>query len=47
MTMENFINGYPGHEHQFREGLAGVIGQDKADFFFDKVCMLLGLCTMF
>ena len=37
VTMENFINGYPGHEHQFRESLAGVIGKDKAEYFFDKV----------
>jgi hypothetical protein len=34
--MENFINGYPGHEHQFRRELQGVLGKDKAEYFFDK-----------
>jgi hypothetical protein len=37
VTMENFINGYPGHEHQFREHMERVLGTDKAEFFFDKV----------
>lgn len=37
--MENFINGYPGHEHQFREGLSDVLGKEKADFFFDRVSL--------
>jgi len=34
--MENFINGYPGHEHQLREGLRDVLGPEKSDYFFDK-----------
>jgi endoglucanase len=34
--MENFINGFPGHEHQFREGLRDVLGAEKTDYFFDK-----------
>ncbi|KAF5370616.1 hypothetical protein D9758_001953 [Tetrapyrgos nigripes] len=36
MNMENFISGYPGCEHQVREALTEAIGQDKAEFFFDK-----------
>jgi hypothetical protein len=35
--MENFINGYPGHEHRFRAGMQDVLGREKADYFFDKV----------
>ena len=36
-SMENFITGYPGCEFQIREELANVIGQEKSEFFFDKV----------
>ncbi|KAF4565599.1 Endo-1,4-beta-xylanase 5 [Pleurotus pulmonarius] len=36
MNMENFISGYPGCEYQIREALAGTIGQEKSEFFFDK-----------
>ncbi|KAJ8075802.1 hypothetical protein PM082_021434 [Marasmius tenuissimus] len=36
MMMENFISGFPAVEYQMREGLAASIGQEKADFFFDK-----------
>ncbi|TFK68907.1 glycoside hydrolase family 5 protein [Pluteus cervinus] len=36
MTMENFISGYPACEFHIRDALAGVIGEKKADFFFDK-----------
>ncbi|KAJ3530069.1 hypothetical protein NMY22_g8729 [Coprinellus aureogranulatus] len=36
MCMENFVTGYPGWEHQMREGLVEAIGKDKAEFFFDK-----------
>jgi hypothetical protein len=35
--MENFISGFPGCEFQIREALEDVLGQPKADFFFDKV----------
>lgn len=35
--MENFINGFPGHEHQFRAELEGVLGKEKSEYFFDKV----------
>lgn len=36
MNMENFITGYPGHESQHRASMLKVLGQEKADFFFDK-----------
>ncbi|KAH8113086.1 glycoside hydrolase [Phellopilus nigrolimitatus] len=36
MTMENFISGYPGCEFQIREALVDVLGETKAEFFFDK-----------
>ncbi len=35
--MENFITGYPGHEHEMRAAMLKVLGQEKYDFFFDKV----------
>ena len=35
--MENFITGYPGCEFQIRAALADVVGQEKSEFFFDKV----------
>ena len=35
--MENFISGFPGCEFQIREALAEVLGEDKSEFFFDKV----------
>jgi len=34
--MENFITGYPGHEHQHRRSMLKVLGRDKYEFFFDK-----------
>lgn len=36
MMMENFMNGFPGREHQIRNALRKVIGQEKTEFFFDK-----------
>ncbi|GAB7323952.1 hypothetical protein MBLNU13_g07367t2 [Cladosporium sp. NU13] len=36
LNMENFITGYPGHEHEMRSALLGVLGQEKYDYFFDK-----------
>ncbi|KAA1470951.1 glycoside hydrolase family 5 protein [Dentipellis sp. KUC8613] len=36
MTMENFITGFPGCEYQIREALAEVLGEEKAEFFFDQ-----------
>jgi hypothetical protein len=38
MNMENFITGFPGHEHEHRAAMLEVLGQEKYDFFFDKVC---------
>lgn len=29
--------GYPAHEFQIRAALADVLGEKKAEFFFDKV----------
>nr|CDP27084.1 Putative Glycoside Hydrolase Family 5 [Podospora anserina S mat+] len=37
-NMENFITGYPGHENEMRKAMLEVLGQEKYDFFFDKVC---------
>jgi hypothetical protein len=39
--MENFITGYPGYEHEMRAAMLKALGQEKYDFFFDKVCCLL------
>jgi len=38
--MENFITGYPGHEHEMRAAMLEVLGQEKYDFFFDKVLIV-------
>lgn len=35
--MENFITGYPGHEHQLRRAMREELGEEKYNFFFDKV----------
>ncbi|CAK7210147.1 hypothetical protein SBRCBS47491_000673 [Sporothrix bragantina] len=37
LNMENFITGFPGHEHEHRAALAAVLGKDKADFFFSRL----------
>ncbi|KAH7368175.1 glucan 1,3-beta-glucosidase [Plectosphaerella cucumerina] len=37
LNMENFITGYSGHEHEHRAALTEVLGQEKADFFFDRL----------
>ena len=37
MNMENFITGFPGHEHEHRAAMLEVLGQEKYEFFFDKV----------
>jgi hypothetical protein len=37
MNMENFITGFPGHEHEHRAAMLEVLGQEKYNFFFDKV----------
>jgi hypothetical protein len=36
MLMENFMNGFPGREHQIRSALLKVLGREKYDFFFDR-----------
>ncbi|WWC90955.1 uncharacterized protein L201_005893 [Kwoniella dendrophila CBS 6074] len=36
MNMENFITGYTGHEHQLREALKDVLGEEKYEYFFEK-----------
>ena len=35
-NMENFITGYPGHEHEMRRAMLEVLGKEKYDFFFDR-----------
>ncbi|TIA15594.1 cellulase, partial [Aureobasidium pullulans] len=37
MNFENFITGYPGHEHEHRAAMAEVLGKEKAQFFFDRL----------
>jgi aryl-phospho-beta-D-glucosidase BglC (GH1 family) len=37
LNMENFITGYSGHEHEHRAALAGVLGEEKAALFFDRL----------
>ncbi|NOY07664.1 MAG: glycoside hydrolase family 5 protein [Spirochaetes bacterium] len=37
MNMENFINGYPGAEHGIRSAFVGILGSNKAQFFFDRL----------
>jgi len=38
LNMENFITGYPGHEYEMRAAMLEVLGKEKYEFFFDKVC---------
>jgi endoglucanase len=35
MNMENFITGYPGHESGMRAAVTRVLGEEKAQFFFE------------
>jgi hypothetical protein len=37
LNMENFITGYPGHEHEHRASMASVLGKEKAQYFFDRL----------
>lgn len=37
MNMEDFINAYPGAEHQLRATMARELGAEKAQFFFDRL----------
>lgn len=34
--MENFITGFPGHEHQHRAAMSSALGKEKYEHFFDK-----------
>lgn len=35
--MENFITGYPANESAMREAVAGVLGSERAERFFDRL----------
>ena len=35
LSMEDFVNGFPGAEHTLRETMTRLIGRDKTAFFFD------------
>ena len=35
LHMENFINGYPANEEAMREGLLGVLGEEKYNLYFN------------
>jgi hypothetical protein len=37
MNMENFITGFPGHEVHMRASMLEVLGQEKYDYFFDRL----------
>jgi endoglucanase len=37
MNMENFVTGYPSTESLMREAVRGVLGEDRADLFFDRL----------
>ncbi|KAI6782357.1 uncharacterized protein J7T54_008443 [Emericellopsis cladophorae] len=37
LNMENFITGYAGHEYEHRALMAEVLGEAKAQFFFDRL----------
>jgi endoglucanase len=37
MNMENFITGYPANESEMRAAVAGVIGAERAERFFDRL----------
>ncbi|GAA3133124.1 glycoside hydrolase family 5 protein [Nonomuraea salmonea] len=37
MNMENFITGYPANESAMRQAVRGVLGDDRAELFFDRL----------
>lgn len=37
MNMENFITGFPGHEDFMRSAMKAVLGQEKYEYFFDRL----------
>src|SRR5262249_21755862 len=36
MNMENFITGFSANEEAFRQVVVRALGQDRANFFFDR-----------
>lgn len=36
LSMEDFVNGFPGAEHTLRETMTRIVGGDKTDFFFER-----------
>jgi endoglucanase len=36
LLLENFTNGFPGHEKAFRSAMLSAIGREKYDFFWSK-----------
>ena len=43
----NLYSGYPGCEFQIRAALAEVVGTEKCELFFDKVCAYVASYTPF
>ncbi|MFC7715269.1 glycoside hydrolase family 5 protein [Nonomuraea recticatena] len=37
LNMENFITGYPANESAMREAVTGVLGEERAELFFDRL----------
>ncbi|MER6616197.1 glycoside hydrolase family 5 protein [Streptomyces xantholiticus] len=37
MMMENFLNGFPGAEHQARDAVRGTMGAERADRLFNRI----------
>ncbi|MDP4090084.1 MAG: glycoside hydrolase family 5 protein [Bacillota bacterium] len=37
MNLENFIDGFPGTEHGIRAAVAKVLGEEKAEFLFERM----------
>ncbi|NUP03896.1 MAG: cellulase family glycosylhydrolase [Nonomuraea sp.] len=37
MNMENFITGYPANETSMRTAVRGVLGEERAELFFDRL----------
>ncbi|MEU7743314.1 cellulase family glycosylhydrolase [Nonomuraea sp. NPDC049158] len=37
LSMENFITGYPANETAMREAVQGVLGEDRAELFFERL----------
>ncbi|MEV4370239.1 cellulase family glycosylhydrolase [Nonomuraea sp. NPDC049637] len=37
MNMENFVTGYPANETSMRAAVTGVLGEERAELFFDRL----------